>query len=82
MPDNGTPADRRRVIYDSPDDKDSTVFDAGQALAGLAGNILEMTDQPQASQGKRCTRLVFVHQRPSPSVFPAPTSARPMRTSA
>jgi Type I phosphodiesterase / nucleotide pyrophosphatase len=36
------------VIYDSPDDKDSTVLDAGQGLTGLPGNILEMTAQPQS----------------------------------
>jgi hypothetical protein len=36
------------VVYDSPDDKDATVLDAGQGLAGLPGSILEMTGQPQS----------------------------------
>jgi Type I phosphodiesterase / nucleotide pyrophosphatase len=36
------------VIYDSPDDKDSTALDAGQGLAGLPESILEMTGQPQS----------------------------------
>jgi Type I phosphodiesterase / nucleotide pyrophosphatase len=36
------------VIYDSPDDNDLTRLDAGQGLAGLPGNILEMTGQPQS----------------------------------
>jgi len=34
------------------------------------------------SHGWRRTRLVFVHQRPNPSVLPAPTTARPHKTSA
>ena len=36
----------------------------------------------QASQAKRRTRFVRVHQRPIPSVFPAPTRASPIRSSA
>jgi hypothetical protein len=35
------------VIYDSPDDIDSTRLDAGQGLAGLPGSILHMTSTPQ-----------------------------------
>jgi type I phosphodiesterase/nucleotide pyrophosphatase len=36
------------VVYDSPDDRNATVLDAGQGLAGLPGSILEMTAQPQS----------------------------------
>ncbi|MGH2878001.1 MAG: alkaline phosphatase family protein [Solirubrobacteraceae bacterium] len=36
------------VIYDSPDDKNATLLDAGQGLTGLPGSILEMTGTPQA----------------------------------
>jgi hypothetical protein len=35
------------VVYDSPDDLDSTRLDAGQGLQGLPGNILQMTGKPQ-----------------------------------
>ena len=35
------------VIYDSPDDLDSTKLDAGQGLPGLPGSILKMTGHPQ-----------------------------------
>jgi Type I phosphodiesterase / nucleotide pyrophosphatase len=35
------------VIYDSPDDIDSTRLDAGQGLSGLPGSILQMTGTPQ-----------------------------------
>ena len=36
------------VIYDSPDDIDPTVLDAGQGLMGLPGSILEMTEHPRS----------------------------------
>ncbi len=36
------------VIYDSPDDNNAAVLDAGQGLTGLPGSILEMTGQPQS----------------------------------
>ncbi len=35
------------VVYDSPDDLDSTKLDAGQGLSGLPDNILSMTRKPQ-----------------------------------
>jgi hypothetical protein len=35
------------VVYDSPDDLDSTRLDAGQGLTGLPGSILNMTGNPQ-----------------------------------
>jgi type I phosphodiesterase/nucleotide pyrophosphatase len=35
------------VVYDSPDDVNSTRLDAGQGLAGLPGSILNMTSRPQ-----------------------------------
>jgi Type I phosphodiesterase / nucleotide pyrophosphatase len=35
------------VIYDSPDDIDSTSLDAGQGLSGLPGSILQMTSTPE-----------------------------------
>jgi hypothetical protein len=38
------------VVYDSPDDKDATQLDAGQGIAGLAGDpskIMQMTGNPQ-----------------------------------
>jgi hypothetical protein len=35
------------VIYDSPDDIDSSRLDAGQGLSGLPGSILSMTSAPQ-----------------------------------
>jgi hypothetical protein len=35
------------VIYDSPDDIDSTSLDAGQGLSGLPDSILNMTSTPQ-----------------------------------
>ena len=35
------------VIYDSPDDLNSTKLDAGQGLSGLPGSILQMTGKPQ-----------------------------------
>jgi Type I phosphodiesterase / nucleotide pyrophosphatase len=35
------------VIYDSPDDIDSTRLDAGEGLSGLPGSILNMTSTPQ-----------------------------------
>jgi hypothetical protein len=34
------------VVYDSPDDKDATVLDAGEGLAGLPTSILQMTARP------------------------------------
>ncbi|HEX3692847.1 MAG TPA: alkaline phosphatase family protein [Solirubrobacteraceae bacterium] len=36
------------VIYDSPDDLDATVLDAGQGLSGLPGGILGMTENPNS----------------------------------
>jgi hypothetical protein len=36
------------VIYDSPDDINPEVLDAGQGLAGLPGSILEMTSHPHS----------------------------------
>ena len=35
------------VIYDSPDDIDSSRLDAGQGLSGLPGSILQMTSHPE-----------------------------------
>jgi hypothetical protein len=35
------------VIYDSPDDINDNVLDAGQGLSGLPGSILQMTGTPQ-----------------------------------
>jgi hypothetical protein len=53
------------VIYDSPDDLDDTVLDAGQGLSGLPGSILNMTEQPQ-------TLL-------NPATFPVdPTTCKPV----
>jgi hypothetical protein len=53
------------VVYDSPDDLDSTKLDAGQGLAGLPGSILKMTGNPQ-------TLL-------NPATFPVdPTTCKPI----
>jgi hypothetical protein len=35
------------VVYDSPDDRNPEALDAGQGLAGLPNNILEMTATPR-----------------------------------
>ncbi|HTB69401.1 MAG TPA: alkaline phosphatase family protein [Solirubrobacteraceae bacterium] len=57
------------VIYDSPDDQDSTRLDAGQGLAGLPGSILEMTAQPGAllnpatlSVNSQTCRPIYPHE--------------------
>jgi hypothetical protein len=36
------------VIYDSPDDLNSELLDAGQGLSGLPGSILELTEHPRS----------------------------------
>ena len=60
---------------------------AGEGPSDLTGSEHDvqsvLTVGPhQVSHGWRRTMVVFVHQRPSPRVLPAPTTARPSRTMA
>jgi hypothetical protein len=63
------PAPGADVVYDSPDDLDSSKLDAGQGLPGLPDSILQMTGNPI----KPPTVLL------NPATFPVdPTSCQPI----